>query len=81
MTPRWFLKWWRRRSSEKQETSVNLYMRWEQDNDYGTMNKLGLFEEYLEMGTFITSVLLFITYSYMTCTMYGLFTALMSCSA
>ena len=56
VAPRWFLKWWRRRSSEKQETSVNLYMRWEQDNDYGMMNKLGLFEEYLEMGTFITPI-------------------------
>ena len=34
----------------KAETSENLYMRWEEDNDYGEMNKLGMFEEYLEMG-------------------------------
>ena len=33
---------------------MNLYIRWEQDNDLGVINKLGLFEEYLEMGMYLT---------------------------
>ncbi len=42
------------KKNEKRETSNNLYMRWEQDNDLGEPSKLGLFEEYLEMGKWIT---------------------------
>ena len=40
----------RARKGEKAETSDNLYMRWEQDKDLADPPKLGLFEEYLEMG-------------------------------
>ena len=42
--------WCRKRGSKKAETDENLYMRWEQDNDLEVLPKLGLFEEYLEMG-------------------------------
>ena len=41
------------RSSKKKATEDNLYMRWEQDEDLAELPKLGLFEEYLEMGMWL----------------------------
>ena len=38
------------RGSKKGETDDNLYMRWEQDKDLEPLPRLGLFDEYLEMG-------------------------------
>ncbi len=44
------LNWCRSKSAIKNETEENLYTRWEQDNDLMDLPRLGLFEEYLEMG-------------------------------
>ena len=46
------MNWFRMRSSKKAED--NLYTRWEQDNDLTAQPDLGLFDEYLEMGTSTT---------------------------
>ena len=48
------LNWIRQRAAKKAEKKAaeeNLYTRWEQDKDLQTLPDMGLFSEYLEMGT------------------------------
>ena len=49
------LNWIRQRAAKKAEKKAaeqNLYTRWEQDKDLQAYPDMGLFTEYLEMGTF-----------------------------
>ncbi len=48
------LNWFRARSAKKAEQDAaeeNLYTRWEQDKDLQAYPEMGLFPEFLEMGT------------------------------
>lgn len=50
-----FWNWWRQRKHKKQtKDESHLHMSWEQDYHLQDPGRLALFDEYLEMGIFLT---------------------------
>ncbi|KAJ8315865.1 hypothetical protein KUTeg_008015 [Tegillarca granosa] len=48
--------WFKSRSVQKDKSDDKVYARWEQDYNLAEMPALGLFDEYLEMGKYLVSM-------------------------